>query len=405
MRGSHVAQPSQSRPTPSDNCRSGTAGPPGAGHPGARAYPRVQRCGAPSSVQPVLTAPPVTYTRQASPFTPRDGPVQYTPRDGMQSWAHPVHPPIRSMSVPRVRLAPAPSMAALPVDEGGNYLHAAPIAGHSGGACGSATPAPGAPLLPMAQRVRHIPARPGQFIRLSQEDSSCHSSRLETSSLSRLQQALADQRADHEARLAQLQAQWDERFTEAVAFWHKAWSTTTAVVKDCNTHCVKLSQVLEASLDQLGQSSLELSNLQSRVLDLEAAAGLSSRPAAGKNAEDGADPEAGSRLRQEGLRCLSGTSDSFKRLSHELAQFEQEVSDQSQKLLGTHLTFQTKFGAEEADCANSTVAELEQSSRGEAEDKPSTAAGALPRTELGEAHSEELDCPAGFLASLNSGWR
>ena len=32
-----------------------------------------------------------------------------------------------------------------------------------------------------------------------------------------------------QARMAEMQSRWEERFCEAVDFWHQAWSTTTSV--------------------------------------------------------------------------------------------------------------------------------------------------------------------------------
>ena len=73
-----------------------------------------------------------------------------------------------------------------------------------------------------------------------------------------------------------------------MSFWQKAWSTTTAAVKDCNTHCatallnctvgpcllridrqlpkVKLSEVLEASLDELGRMLCEVAAARLELL-------------------------------------------------------------------------------------------------------------------------------------------
>ncbi|CAE7289341.1 unnamed protein product [Symbiodinium sp. CCMP2592] len=156
----------------------------------------------------------------------------------------------------------------------------------------------------------------------------------------------------------QLQAQWEERFAEAVSFWQKAWSTTAAAVKDCNTHCVKLSEVLEASLDELGHNSMEVTSLTRRLQVLEEAVGLPQRPGPPSTRRE--DNEVAletlprTRIRLEGL---SGTSDSFKRLSNELARFEHEVSAHSQKLLSVSRVTMTTDDCLPAHCQTDSFAD------------------------------------------------
>lgn len=292
------------------------------------------------------------------------------------------------------------------------------------------------PVVSVAQRVRHVPgSRNGQFIRCDQEvqrvldpvapaaalegleatgndfgshdlsqDGKYHT---ETSALGRFQQALAEQRAEHEAKLVQLQAHWEERFAEAVSFWQKAWSTTAAAVKDCNTHCVKLSEVLEASLDELGQNSMEVTSLTCRLQVLEESVGLPQRRSelatSQQDNEVALEALPGTRIRLEGL---SGTSDSFKRLSSELARFEHEVSTHSQKLLSvSHVTLATE-DCLPAHCQTDSFADwrslnaIKQApSVGPAyKPKPQTTAGALPPADCPQASKGDRVLPgAGLL--------
>jgi len=197
------------------------------------------------------------------------------------------------------------------------------------------------PTAPMAHPVQH----PGQFVRLDPDHSGVMNGARGNNS-GELQKV----REEFEAKMGEMQRRWEERFCEAIDFWHQAWSTTTAVVKDCNTHCVKLSEVLEASLDQLGQKILEVANLQTRVRVLEAAA--SGDVTSPKNAP----------LETSPMSC-AGTSDSFKKLSEELASFADYVSEQSARMRGDLTRVPGEgLGPPEAPCG----------------------AGALPRGEDGE---------------------
>lgn len=241
--------------------------------------------------------------RQTSPFTPRDGNVA-------NIWAA----PLRSSSVPRV--ASAQGLAAGPT----LFL-----------ASGATTPGRPVPV----PYTRHAPvavanvAPRAQFVRLDEGLSGVNGingvNGVNVSGVSSNAGAATGDvqkvREELEARMAEMQSRWEERFCEAVDFWHQAWSTTTSVVKDCNTHCVKLSEVLEASLDQLGQKSLEVVNLQNRVQLLEAACGQANSPVH----KDASSP-------QTLLSGCSGTSDSFKKLSEELASFADYVSEQSWRM-------------------------------------------------------------------------
>ena len=303
----------------------------------------------PRSLTPKMSmaAAPVVIRRQASPCTPRDRgthpPTAYVP------W--PVRPsPARSSSAPRI-CPGSLSSATLTRDEGSV---SAPIYAAVAGP------------VSLAPRLRHIStARSGQFIPCGPEEhrvlrgmvpplegldapgadpAKSSTSRgedkapPESSLLARMQQALAEQRAEHEVKLAQLQANWEQRFAEAVSFWHRAWSTTTAVVKDCNHHCVKLSEVLEASLDELGQNSIQVMSLASRMKILEETVGLSNKSLEPTQHPQESSQEEPPKARESPMAAfclggLSGTSDSFKRLSNELARFEHEVSAHSQQLL------------------------------------------------------------------------
>eukprot|EP00439_Symbiodinium_sp_Y106_P069054 s2355_g11.t2 len=375
----------------------------------------------PRSIAPQISATSVALRRQPSLFTPRDrGPHPSV----VNTWAN--HP-ARSSSAPRICLSNVRPMAVLPREEGSV---SAPV-------YAPAVPA-GATILPVvsaAPLVRHVPgSRNGQFIRCDQEvhrvldqaapaaavegleatgnnfvsnefsqDAKC----AETSALGRFQQALAEQRAEHEAKLVQLQAHWEERFAEAVSFWQKAWSTTTAAVKDCNTHCVKLSEVLEASLDELGQNSMEATSLTCRLQVLEEAVGLPQRRSelAASQEDNEVAPETlpRTRIRLEGL---SGTSDSFKRLSNELARFEHEVSAHSQKLLSvSHVTLTTD-DCLPAHCQTDSFADrrslnaIKQApSVGPAyKPKSQTTAGALPPADCLQASKDDRVQPrAGLL--------
>lgn len=248
-----------------------------------------------NTIQTVV-APTVRHT---SPFTPRDGNVA-------NIWAA----PLRSSSVPRV--ASAQGLAAGPT----LFL-----------ASGATTPGRPVPV----PYTRHAPvavanvAPRAQFVRLDEGLSGVNGiNGVNVSGVSSNAGAATGDvqkvREELEARMAEMQSRWEERFCEAVDFWHQAWSTTTSVVKDCNTHCVKLSEVLEASLDQLGQKSLEVVNLQNRVQLLEAACGQANSPV-----KDASSP-------QTLLSGCSGTSDSFKKLSEELASFADYVSEQSWRM-------------------------------------------------------------------------
>jgi len=325
--------------------------------------------------------------------------------------------PSRSSSVPRVIA--------------GSSLATLAVAREESTVLGALTPSlpagPAAVSLHPFARVRQLPgSRTGQFIPMGSEaqvrvrhpsvplegfeargvdvaqpQDSCNDNHLPSSMLARFQQALAEQRAEHEAKFAQLQAHWEERFAEVVSFWQRAWSTTNSVVKDCNAHCVKLSEVLEESLDELGQNNVGITKLNSRVRGLEAS--CASLPPAEKQHEqpqwfktpalEEAQEQPSQTEAQPGLharqqRGLSGTSDSFKRLSTELARFEQEVLAHSQKFLSlTPANLENPQPAQKAkfvglfdlNAVGGTPAD-QASKEASAPLHHGTAAGALPQT-------------------------
>eukprot|EP00931_Biecheleriopsis_adriatica_P019556 TRINITY_DN13294_c0_g2_i1.p1 TRINITY_DN13294_c0_g2~~TRINITY_DN13294_c0_g2_i1.p1 ORF type:complete len:608 (+),score=98.39 TRINITY_DN13294_c0_g2_i1:86-1825(+) len=94
------------------------------------------------------------------------------------------------------------------------------------------------------------------------------------SALARLQKTLDEQQAEQKNRIAQLMAQWEERFSQVVQCLQSTRSSTTAVIKDRSADYVRLSEVLESSLDELGHNSQELAKLADRLEDLEASVDL-----------------------------------------------------------------------------------------------------------------------------------
>ncbi|CAK9002410.1 unnamed protein product [Durusdinium trenchii] len=318
-----------------------------------------------------------TVQTVVAPMAARTEPAPFTPRAEAlppRVWAA----PLRSSSVPRVS-SQGQMPCALP--HAGPMLSRVNLDEVPASASGYTTPVyvtsghttPRPVAVPYVHRTT---ARP-QFVRLDDPGSggtaprgppwgpgaTC-SSLDAAAAIARLQKALADQRDEHEAKLAALQARWEERFTEAIDFWQQAWSTTTAVVKDCNTHCVKLSEVLEASLDQLGQSSVEVAKLQSRVQLLEEAAHLPKAPEAELPLEMAQERSPRSPRKSPSATC-SGTSESFKKLSDELAQFANFVSEQSMRMRSDCKQESPKSG----DVQRDDLAP---------EASPRTAAGALP---------------------------
>ncbi|CAE8638043.1 unnamed protein product, partial [Polarella glacialis] len=87
--------------------------------------------------------------------------------------------------------------------------------------------------------------------------------------LERLQRTLDQQQAEQQAMIAQLTGRWEERFAAVLQCLQKT-TATTAVMKDRSADYVRLSEVLESSLDELGHNSREQAALLMRLETLEA---------------------------------------------------------------------------------------------------------------------------------------